>query len=122
MTIKRTRDIGYRPFNLTAQIWTVVSLVDDRICCTIHSSEHLAYREAVSRFESAELGGRCKDTQLSFLLEAATTSGDYQEVRKYIQEKSCRLHLLQLAEHDVTSLSGYQVRARRTRPRIGGND
>ena len=95
----------------TIQIWTLVTLVDDRISCTIHSSEYHAYREAVSRFESAELGGHREDPELHFLLDAATTRGDYHEVRKYIEANSCRLHLMQLAEHDVNDLGCHQLRA-----------
>ena len=95
----------------TIQIWTVVTLVDDRISCTVHSSEYHAYREAVSRFESVELGGDREDPELHFLLDAATTRGDYHEVRKYIEAKACRLHLMQLAEHDVNDLGCHQLRA-----------
>lgn len=95
----------------TLQIWTLVTLVDDRICCTIHSSEYLAYREAVSRFDSVELGDHREDPELHFLLEAATTRDDYHEVRKYIEANSCRLHLMQLAEHDVNDLDCHQLRA-----------
>lgn len=93
------------------QIWTLVTLVDDRISCTIHSSEYHAYCEAVSRFEAAELGGHREAPELRLLLEAATTRGDYHEVRKYIEANSCRLHLMQLAEHDVDDLGCHQLRA-----------
>jgi hypothetical protein len=89
----------------------LVTLADNRLSCTIHSSEYHAYREAVSRFECAELGGRREDAELHFLLEAATTRGDYHEVRKYIKANSCRLHLMQLTEHDVNDLGCHQLRA-----------
>lgn len=95
----------------TVQIWTLVTLVEDRISCTIHSSEYQAYCEAVSRFESVELGGHREDPELRILLDTATTRGDYHEVRKYIEAKSCRLHLMQLAEHDVNDLGCHQLRA-----------
>jgi hypothetical protein len=111
MVNTRTGGIHSHLTGLRAQLWTVVSLVEDRICCTIHSSEDLAYREAVSRFEVAELAGPGKDPELGFILEAATARGDYQQVRKYIEDNSCRLHLMQLAEHDVNDLSCYPVRA-----------
>jgi hypothetical protein len=98
-------------------MWTVVSLVGDRISCSIHSSEYHAYREAVSRFETAELDTNSEDRELQILLEAANTCGHYQRVRKYIEDKACHLRLLQLAEHDVKNLHGYQVKE----PRLARN-
>jgi hypothetical protein len=111
MINRRNSDICSLLTGSTVQIWTLVTVADDRISCTIHSSEYHAYREAVSRFESAELGGHREDPELHFLLDAATTRGDYHEVRKYIEANSCRLHLMQLAEHDVNDLGCHQLRA-----------
>jgi hypothetical protein len=107
------RERGIKPFltGSSVQIWTVVSSVQDRVSCSIHPSEYQAYREAVSRFESAELGDAGEDPELKNLLEAANACGDYREVRKYIAANSCRMHLMQLAEHSVNDLSGYLVRA-----------
>lgn len=93
----------------TGQIWTVVSLVEERVSCSIHSSEYHAYREAVSQFESVELGATREDPELKALLEAANTRGDYREVRKYIKDKACQIRLIQLAEHTVSD--SHQVRA-----------
>jgi hypothetical protein len=111
MINSRNSGIGSLLTGSAVQIWTLVTLADDRISCTIHSSEYHAYREAVSRFESAEHDGRREDPQLHFLLEDATTRGDYHEVRKYIEANSCRLHLMQLGEHDVNDLGFHPLRA-----------
>jgi hypothetical protein len=111
MINRRNSSIGSFLTGSAVQIWTLVTLADNRLSCTIHSSEYHAYREAVSRFESAELGGRREDPELHLLLEAATTRGDYHEVRKYIEANSCRLHLMQLTEHDVNDLGSHQLRA-----------
>jgi hypothetical protein len=99
--------------SVTGPIWTVVSLVRERISCTIHSSEYHAYREAVSRFESVELGSTGKDPDLKALLEAANASDDYQRVRKYIEDKACQIRLIQLAEHTMSDLNSRQLSAPR---------
>jgi hypothetical protein len=91
-------------------IWTVVSLVGDRIYSSIHSSEHDAYREAVSCFEAVELDNASEDRELRIILAGASRRGDYQPVRKYIQENACQLRSLQLAEHEVNDLNAYQVK------------
>jgi hypothetical protein len=111
MTNRNLRRIDSSLTSSAAHIWTVVTLVGDRISCSIHSSEYHAYREAAARFETAELDINSEDRELQILLEAANTCGDYEQVRKYIKDKACHLRLLQLAEHDVNVLNDYQVRA-----------
>ena len=91
-------------------MWTVVSVVGDRISCSIHSTEYHAYREALSRLQTAESNATDENHELPMLLEAAKTRGDYQQVRNYIERKACNLRLLQLAEHDVNDPSGSQLR------------
>jgi hypothetical protein len=111
MINKQGSRIVRRPVSSAVHIWTVVSLVGDRISCSTHSSEYHAYREAVSRFEAAELDTNSEDRELRILLEAANTCGDYQGVRKYIEDNACQLRLLQLAEHNVNDIPGYPVSA-----------
>ena len=87
-------------------------VVEDRVSCTIHSSEYQAYHEAVSQFQSTEVGDTRKDPVLKGLLAVANTCGDYQEVREYIAANSRRMQLMQLSEHSVNDLS-HEVRAPR---------
>lgn len=100
----------------TAQIWTVVSLVEERIFCSVHPSEYHAYCEAVSRFESVELGARRRDSELKALLEVANSCGDYQAVRQYIADKSSQMRLLQLAEHLPSAMSAANFNVALVRP------
>ena len=106
-----TRSIKSIPAISNFTVWTVVSLVDDRISSSIHASEHEAYCEAVSRYKSAEL--RSANAVLISLVETASRCGDYQEVRKYIENNACRISMMQLAEHNMNDLNGYQVRTPR---------
>lgn len=87
--------------NTGVHIWTVVSLVEDRICSSIHLSEYHAYSEAVSRFETAEPYSDVQILELQRLLKTSHARGDYHPVRQYIKDNACKLHLLQFAEHDV---------------------
>jgi hypothetical protein len=99
------------PTGSTLQIWTLVSLVQDKVSCSIHPSEYHAHHEAIVQFESAELGHTRRDPILRVLLEVSSACDDYQDVRDYIATNSRRTHLMQLTEHTVNDLSGYQVRA-----------
>jgi hypothetical protein len=103
-----TRNIKAVPVSSNINLWTVVSVVDDRISCSIHRSEDEAYREAVSRFESIESGGA--NSRLNSVLAAASRLGHYQEVRKYIENNACRISLMQLAEHSMDDLPSHRVR------------
>ena len=109
----RTRGREHLSNGSAMQLWTVVSVVEDCVSCTIHSSEYQAYYEAVSQFESAEVGDTRRDLVLKGLLAVANTCGDYQEVRAYIAANSRRMQLMQLSEHCVNDISSYKVRAPR---------
>ena len=98
----RTRKINFSPVGPAAQIWTVVTIAQDRLSCSIHSSERAAYGEAVSRFEVAEFGAAQKDPMLRTLLAAAHDRNEYERVRKYIELNSRRMNVMQLAEHTVS--------------------
>jgi hypothetical protein len=101
------------PAGSAIHVWTVGSLAEDRISCSVHTSESEGDCEAVSRFEFAESGTAQEDTALNSLLTAASTRAEYHEVRKYIENSACRMSLMQLAEHNVNDLHGYQVRTPR---------
>ena len=115
---RRATRMTFAPACPTVHIWTVVSLVEDRMYCSIHSSEYHAYREAVSRFESVELETASLDQTLEGLLETAHIGGDYKEVRSYIEKWACKLYRLQIAEHDVNSIDAYRVKAPNLVPRL----
>ena len=89
----------------TTKICTVISVVDDRIFCSVHHSEHQAYREAVAQFESVELGAARSDSRLKALLEVANGHGDYHEVRRYIADNASKIRMIQLAEHTPSAVS-----------------
>lgn len=93
------------------RIWTVVTLTDDRISCSIHLSEYQAYREVVARFEYAELDEKSHVTTLAAILATASIKGDYQLVRQYIQDNARRLCLLQIAEHEISDFAERQAEA-----------
>lgn len=93
----------------STRLWTVVTLVDGRIGCTIHPSERHAYREAVVRFEYAESQGTIQSRDLQALLESATNSGDYGKVRKYIEANASQISLLQITEHDIGSFNARDI-------------
>jgi hypothetical protein len=106
-----TRDFILSEFcGLSVQIWTVVSLVDGQMFCSVHASEHDAYCEAVSRFESVELDDKSSDLELRLLLRSAKLYGDYRKVHRYIEREASRIQLIQLAEHSVYDLCDYEVR------------
>jgi hypothetical protein len=83
------------------QLWTVVTLVGERMSCTIHPSEDHAYREAVARVEYAEPNRTRRNRRLRVLLNTAASSGDYRMVREYIKRHSQKIHLMQLAKHEL---------------------
>lgn len=112
---KLNRKDGLRTSSV-GTMWTVVSVVDDRIYCSIHPTEYHAYREALTRLQSAELNATDDNHELPMFLEAAKTSRDYQQIRNYIERKACNLRLLQLAEHDVTHPSGSQFESATSDP------
>jgi hypothetical protein len=85
------------------RLWTVVTVVDGHISCSVHRSEYQAYREAVSRFIYTEPDSIYKCHALGGLLEAAARRGDFQSVRQYITAHACKVYLMQLAEHDVSN-------------------
>jgi hypothetical protein len=95
---------------LSVQIWTVVTLVEGKIACSIHASEHDAYCEAVSRFEGAELAKMQRDPELRLLLRAAKLYGDYQKVHQHIENIASKIQMIQLAEHSVHDFYDYEVR------------
>lgn len=97
-------------YPLSVQIWTVVTLVEGEIACSIRASEHDAYCEAVSRFECAELGNMQTDPDLRLLLRAAKLYGDYQKVHQYIENSASKIQIIQLAEHSVHDFYDYEVR------------
>jgi hypothetical protein len=97
-------------YPLSVQIWTIVTLVEEKIACSIHASEHDAYCEAVSRFESAELGEMQTDPELRLLLRAAKLYGDYQKIHLHIENSASHIQLIQIAEHSVHDLYDYEVR------------
>ena len=109
MTTIRTSSQS-EPYALSVQIWTVATLVGGKLSCSIHASEHDAYREAVLRFECVELGGRKTDSELRLLLKAARLYGDYLKVRQYIENIASQIQLIQLAEHSVYNLHEYVVK------------
>jgi hypothetical protein len=113
MISRDTRSRTTFPTGSAVQIWTLVSVVQDKVSCSIHPSEYHAYHEAMLQFESVELGHTRRDPVLKVLLEVASACDDYQGVRDYIVANSRRMHLMQLTEHSVNDLSGYQVRAPR---------
>lgn len=98
---------------LSRHIWTVISLVGDRITSSVHSSEYHAYSEAVARFEAAELSTSESNQELRRILRISAKCGDYQRVRQYIGKRACHLRSLQIAEHDINASSGYRVKAPR---------
>jgi hypothetical protein len=91
------------PLDQPTRIWTVVSVVDEKVSCSLHPSEYLAHRELVLRFESVELDACRKSSQLRLLLNRAVKCGNYEPVRAYIKDKARRLDQLQLAEHPLLS-------------------
>jgi hypothetical protein len=93
----------------STRLWTVITVIDGRISCSIHPSEYHAYREAVSRFEYAEPAAKNNNRILQTILEAATICGDYQPVRKYIEANASKLCLMQLAEHDISNFVDRRV-------------
>ena len=98
------------PYALSVQIWTVATLVRGKLSCSIHASEHDAYREAVLRFECVELGERKADPELRLLLKAARLYGNYLKVRQYIENIESQIQIIQLAEHSVYDLHEYVVK------------
>lgn len=109
--MKRGRNSSNRSIaRSTAKIWTVISIVGEHISCTVHHSEHQAYCEAVSQFESVELGAARADSQLNALLEVANVHGDYQEIRRYIADNASQLRMIQLAEHTPSAVSASKWR------------
>lgn len=103
-----TRDLRHITAG-SGRLWTVVTLIDGRIQCTIHPSEYHAYREAVVRFEYAETPGMSQNRDLEALLESATIGGGYGKVRKYIEANASQISLLQISEHDVGSFKGRNI-------------
>jgi hypothetical protein len=91
--------------NKPTHIWTVVSVVDEKVSCSLHPSEYHAHRELVSRFESVELEPDRKSSELRRLLNGAVECGNYEQVRAYIKDNARRLDQLQLAEHPPLSTS-----------------
>jgi hypothetical protein len=102
-----------------AKIWTVISVVDERIFCSVHHSEHQAYREAVAQFESVESGAARADSHLKALLEVANGRGDYHEVRRYIADNASQIRMIQLAEHTPSAVSAPTSRLRKSRRSLG---
>ena len=109
MTTNRTSPQS-EPYALSVQIWTVATLVGGKLSCSIHASEHDAYREAVLRFECVEFGERKTDPELRLLLKAARLYGDYLKVRQYSENIASQMQLIQLAEHSVYDLHEYVVK------------
>ena len=91
------------PFGQPAQIWTVISVIDEKIDCSIHASEYQAHCELVSRFESLEVSPAREAPELKLLLRTARECGNYELVRAYIRTNARRMDRLQLAEHYLSS-------------------
>lgn len=89
--------------NKPTHIWTVVSVVDEKVSCSLHPSEYHAHRELVLRFESVELDPYRQSSELRRLLNAAVECDNYERVRAYIKDNARRLDQLQLAEHPPLS-------------------
>ena len=90
---------------LQQKIWTVISVVDERIFCSLHHSEHQAYREACSPIRIRGIGAARSDSRLKALLEVANGHGDYHEVRRYIADNASKIRMIQLAEHTPSAVS-----------------
>lgn len=91
------------PLGQPTHIWTVISVVDEKVSCSLHPSEYHAHRELVLRFESVELESRKRSSKLRRLFNNAVEAGNYEPVRAYIKDNARRLDQLQLAEHPLRS-------------------
>jgi hypothetical protein len=91
------------PLGQPTHIWTVVSVVDEKVFCSLHPSEYHAHHELVLRFESVELGHRRISSELRKLFNVAVERGNYEPVRVYIKDNAHRLDQLQLTEHPLLS-------------------
>jgi hypothetical protein len=100
VTMKNAR-LKNSPLCQPTHVWTVVSVVDEKVSCSLHPSEYHAHRELVLRFESIELDPCRKSSELRRLLNMAFERGNYEPVRAYIKDNASRLDQLQLAEHPV---------------------
>lgn len=100
VTMKNARS-KRRPLGQPTHVWTVVSVVDEKVSCSLHPSEYHAHRELVLRFESVELDSCRRSSELRHLLNMAVERGNYEPVRAYIKDNARRLDQLQLAEHPV---------------------
>ena len=86
--------------DLTAEsLWTVVSLVDEEVTCSIHSSEFNAYLELAQRFERYESTVKQPDRVLRELVATGRKVGDFSQVRQYLRIKSTKMSSIQIAEH-----------------------
>lgn len=93
--------LNKRSLGQPTHIWTVVSVVDEKVSCSLHPSEYHAHRELVLRFESVELDSCRKSSDLRHLFNLAVERGNYEPVRAFIKDNARRLDQLQLAEHRV---------------------